>query len=127
MTTTYQITFTAVQQMSGNVDGVQLSRIELYDAEGTELVVEEATNAAGSSPKSQQPPKLLDGLTNTKWYDGNFAPLGTSTLTLRLSGEATATSHAHLWALRRRTGASRCSEASGATRATTFGCSATSV
>ena len=55
---------------------IQVSEFDLIDGgnkvDYTNLTV---TNPGGNSPANEDPPKIIDGDTNTKWLDFNIAPL----------------------------------------------------
>ena len=54
------------------VDGIALSRLELYDGAGAPVAVDAIENPRGVYLESEAPENLLDGTTATKWLDTNF-------------------------------------------------------
>ena len=54
------------------VDGIALSRLELYDGAGAPVAVDAIENLRGVYLESEAPENLLDGTTATKWLDTNF-------------------------------------------------------
>ena len=95
----YEFNFTSVLgTLWGSVDGLQLGGLALFDYDNELLTIASITNPGGSNTANQGPSNLIDyqpsdrqsveaALTgsNAKWFDGNFATSGSSTLRITLA------------------------------------------
>ncbi|MEN8773779.1 MAG: discoidin domain-containing protein [Akkermansiaceae bacterium] len=72
---TYQYyRFTTTQSAGETL--IQLSEFDLInDGNKVDYADLTVTNPGGNSPQNEDPPKIIDGDTNTKWLSFNFAPL----------------------------------------------------
>ena len=77
------------------VDGVSLSDIALYGANGELLAVEGVCNPGGQVVNVQEEafPNLVDGDLSTKWYDDSFQSSGFSTIILQLAANVPVVSY----------------------------------
>ena len=87
----YAITFTEVFADVADVQGIQLSEVVFYDADGQALTVASATAPYGiASDAAEGPAKLIDGSTETKWFDPAFAAGASSTVYFQLESAGSA-------------------------------------
>ena len=66
----FQFVFTSVRDSSAAI--ASLSEILLFDADGEQVAVSEATNPLGDYAASESPLYVIDGSTQTKWLDHGF-------------------------------------------------------
>ena len=93
MSDSYQFVFTAVRNRH-TIDGVQLSEIELYDANGVKVSISGASNPGGEPGNIwEEASSVVDGSVQTKWYDASFHKNGNATLILQLSTPTEVTSY----------------------------------
>ena len=96
----YEFNFTSVLgTLWGSVDGLQLGGLALFDYDNNLLSIASITNPGGSNTANQGPSNLIDyqpsdrqsveaalaASGGNKWYDGNFASQGWSTLRITLA------------------------------------------
>ena len=91
----YEFVVTLVVARNGDVTGIQLSGIKLYDDAGEEIEVASVENVGGdhgeplSDGKPRYPPShLIDGDPGTKWYMTNFNEGSPASIVLRLKAPA---------------------------------------